>query len=89
MSANKEMLIKVETLKNILVGRATGQEGYEDSNDYIELRRELVQNAQICSHLPTFISSCRTLNEFWSFIKPSLKHTLNVGNIYEINLILC
>lgn len=68
MNTKRDLLIKVETLKNILVARATGQTS-NTTPDYVELRNELIQNPEIRDHLPTFVVTCRSLQEFWEFIK--------------------
>jgi len=63
----RELLIKVERLKTILVSRATGRDQESDFPEYVELRQELVATRNL--DLPTFVYSCRTLDEFWQFIK--------------------
>src|SRR6266566_8175979 len=65
--STRELLVKLETLKNLLVQRATGQNA--DAAEYISLRRALVDSS-IKSKLPSFVESCRTLDEFWVFIRP-------------------
>lgn len=62
------VLVSAETLKNILVTRATG--GATSDTDYRKLRAELVGNALIKDFVPRFVHTCRTLDEFWGFIKP-------------------
>ncbi len=73
MSANsrKEWLAKVETLKTILVTRATSTFG--DDDEYRLLRNELLNNAHLKPTLPRFLHSCRNLTEFWSFIQPKFR----------------
>ena len=63
-----ELLTKVESLKNILISRATG--GISEEHEYTELRRELLFNVRIEEKLPRFVRTCRNLSEFWGFIKP-------------------
>ena len=70
-STNRDLLIKVEQLKNILVTRATGGEPPEAENEYQKLRRELIAIPLIKNALPVFVNSCRTVKEFWQFIKPT------------------
>jgi hypothetical protein len=65
---NTELLHKVEQLKDILEARATG--GYTDDAAYRALRQELLANVLVKSKLPPFIRECRTLSDFWGFIKP-------------------
>lgn len=66
--ANRELIDKVETLKVLLVSRATGQ--YPDEIEYKNLRSELIAHPQTRETLPRFVHRCRTVPEFWSFIKP-------------------
>ena len=50
MDSNKEILVKVETLKNILVGRATGSYSDNTNDEYVELRRELGADGAVLLH---------------------------------------
>src|SRR5262245_44532950 len=50
-----ELLTNVETLKNILVSRATG--GMPEETEFRALRMELMQNARIAKLLPQFVRS--------------------------------
>ena len=63
----EELLVKVETLKNILVVHATG--GSADGSEYRALRQELLAHPLLKDRFPRFLRSCRTLGEFWAFIK--------------------
>jgi hypothetical protein len=65
---NNELIIAVESLKILLVTRATGGGG--DETEYKRLRQELIAMPRISKHLPQFVRVCRSLSEFWSFIKP-------------------
>ena len=68
MSNNYEILLQqVETVKNILVAHATGQEADEESFKHIRL--QIVRNPLIKDKLPRCVHTCRTLGEFWGFIK--------------------
>lgn len=64
---DKELLINVESLQNLLVARATG--GVEDNDLYCQLREELIAEKKITKLLPTFVASCRNIYQFWNFIK--------------------
>ena len=64
----EELLRKVESLRNILGSRATGQGG--DEQFYVQLRRDLIADRVLGKKLPCFVHSCRTLGDFWSHIKP-------------------
>ncbi|MGB7509660.1 MAG: abortive infection family protein [Pelodictyon phaeoclathratiforme] len=63
-----QLIIKVESLKNMLIARATG--GGSNDIEYNELRRELTAHSRISKMLPRFVLSCRELSEFWGFIQP-------------------
>ena len=65
---NHELIIKVESLKAILVSRATG--GTDGDLDYKHQRRELIAIPRIAKLLPQAVHICRDLTEFWGFIKP-------------------
>ena len=64
---SEELLEEVESLKNILVARATGM----DSSDSVfrQLRQKLVADPLVKDKLPRFVRTCRTLDEFWPLIK--------------------
>jgi len=62
-----DILEKVESLKNMLVARATG---LSTGSDYPQLRLELLHHPLTKGRLPRFVATCRTLDEFWGFIKP-------------------
>ncbi len=65
---NDDLINKVESLKVMLVSRATGGEG--DDVQYKSLRRELIGLPRIKKHVPQAVHVCRDLAEFWGFIKP-------------------
>jgi len=62
------LVAKVESLQNLLVSHATGGAGGE-YGDYEQLRRELLNNPSTGTGLPRFVHTCRTLAQFWQFIK--------------------
>jgi len=67
MSDNdEELLEKVEKLKSMLTSHA--EKNWMSDSDYRPLRRELLSNPDVASHLPEFVRNCRTAAEFWSFI---------------------
>jgi hypothetical protein len=68
---NDELVNKVESLKVMLVCRATG--GVGNDHDYGRLRRELLAIPRVSKHLPQCVQVCRDLSEFWSFIKPKFE----------------
>ena len=65
---NEELINSIESLKVMLVSRATGGDG--DDKDYKRLRRELTASPRIEKMLPQCVRVCRDLSEFWIFIKP-------------------
>lgn len=65
---NEELINSVESLKVMLISRATGGDG--DDKDYKRLRRELIALPRIEKMLPQCVRVCRDLSEFWVFIKP-------------------
>lgn len=58
---------QVEALKLVLTTHATG--GAADDLLFKELRRRLRANPDIKRRLPSFMRTCRSLSDFWSFIK--------------------
>jgi len=51
----------------MLVSRATGGGGNEVL--YREVRRELLDDKALSERMPKFLRTCRTVDEFWQFIK--------------------
>ncbi|MDO6657453.1 abortive infection family protein [Anaerobacillus sp. 1_MG-2023] len=64
---NEPKIIEIETLKNLLVSHSTG--GSADNNEYIVLRQKLTQDSEVKTLLPRFVFTCRSLSEFWGYIK--------------------
>ena len=64
---NKELLLQIESLKLHLVAFATGGDGNE--GEYREMREILMAKPMLKTSLPDFIVVCRSLSEFWAFIK--------------------
>ena len=67
MNSIQQLLEELESLKNILVARATGEGG--DEAEYQRLRHRLTTHALVKEKLPRFVRTCRTLGEFWPVIK--------------------
>jgi hypothetical protein len=63
------MLIAAESMKDMLVARATGDQSGADA-DYRRLRGTLMGVPSVRDKLPSFIPTCRTLFEFWGYIQP-------------------
>ena len=68
---NYDLIKKVESLKTMLVSKATA--GECDDLVYTSLRRELIALASIKPHLPEVVNVCRNLAEFWAYIQPRFK----------------
>ncbi len=64
----EELLRIVESIKNMFVARATG--GAPDDCEYQELRHRLIADQRAKDKLPRFVHTCRSLDEFWGYIKP-------------------
>jgi len=67
---NEELVRSVEELANSLTARATGRASEEHAATYIRLRHILLQNHELERSLPRFVKVCKTLDDFWWFIKP-------------------
>lgn len=65
---NEELINSVESLKLMLVSRATGADC--NDKDYKHLRRELTALPRVEKMLPQCVRICRDLSEFWGYIKP-------------------
>jgi len=62
-----ELLISVESLRNILISRATG--GIPSDEDYKKHRSILIRSGLNEELIPRFIRTCIDLSQFWGFIK--------------------
>lgn len=58
---------EAEALQGMLVSRATG--GDEDENAYTQLRQVVMSDPTLAAKIPQFVQKCRSLNQFWQFIK--------------------
>lgn len=65
--AANQILEEVESLKNILVATAVGESRAE--TEFSRLRNKLIKDSTVKEKLPRFVRTCRTLGEFWPFIK--------------------
>ena len=65
-----ERIDRVLQLQNIMRARAT--HGYQpgDENDYASIRKALTQDPDTKQRLPQAVRVCRSLEQFWEFIKP-------------------
>ena len=62
-----DVLIEAEALQNLLLAYATGRGG--DNAEYLRLRQVLLAQPSLEFLLPRFIRTCRSLDQFWAFIK--------------------
>ena len=67
MDYNETTIEEVESFQNLLVAIATS--GNRGGYEYGELRRSLVNNANISDRLPRFVKTNRDAGQFWNFIK--------------------
>lgn len=61
------LLEEAESLQYILVSQATG--GGEDEAEYTRLRQAVLSQSALEAHIPRFVRTCRSLGQFWQFIK--------------------
>jgi hypothetical protein len=66
----REFLESAEALQNLLVSEATGHS--ESETDYRQLRQIFVSDPRLEPLLPRFVRTCRSLSQFWEFIKHKL-----------------
>lgn len=67
MNSSQQLLEDLESIKNILMARATGERA--DEGNYQRLRRRLTTNALVKDKLPRFVRTCGSLGEFWTHIQ--------------------
>lgn len=61
------LLDEVESLQHILLSQATG--GIEDEAEFTRLRQVVLSQSSLDSLVPRFVRTCRSLGQFWQFIK--------------------
>ena len=66
-----ELLVKIESFKNVLISRALGTSQREV--EYETLRRSLLHTTRVACQLPQFVRTCQTLNAFWEMIRQEYK----------------
>jgi Abortive infection C-terminus len=66
-----ELSERIESLQNMLIAEATGGSG--DEKFYQALRKAIVESPILKDIAPRFLRTCRTLSEFWQFIKYEYK----------------
>lgn len=57
----------VLALQSLLIARATG--GAASPTDYDELRARLLSEPLVAGRLPTYVRTCRNLDQFWAHIR--------------------
>ena len=62
-----EITVQVESLQALLVSHATG--GMEDEAEFMRLRQVVLSQSMLETYVPRFIRTCRSLAQFWQFIK--------------------
>ena len=68
-SSASDLLEAAETIRDIRVARATGDQAERDA-DYRRHRKTLTDAPSLRTRVPSVVLKCRTLFEFWGFIKP-------------------
>jgi hypothetical protein len=64
-------LSKARHLRDGLIAHAKGAE--YDNKLYQDLRRKLLDSAELKSMIPSFVQNCRDLAQFWDFIPPEYR----------------
>ena len=67
MNSIQQLLEDLESIKNVLMARATGERANESK--YQRLRNRLTTNALVKDKLPRFVRTCGSLGEFWTHIQ--------------------
>jgi hypothetical protein len=70
--SSHDMLVELEQLKNGLLEQACG--GAMATADYQRLRSLFLFDPVLRTRLPHFLEACRTVGEFWTFIKGKYAH---------------
>ena len=67
MNPTQQLVEEIESIKHIVMARATGERA--DEGKYQQLRRRLTNNALVKDKLPRFVRTCGSLGEFWTIIQ--------------------
>lgn len=65
MSTERQEL--VESLQHLLAAHACGEQ--QNNSEFVRLRRALLAESELAELAPGFVRTCRTLQQFWQFIK--------------------
>lgn len=68
--AMSDLRDQAETLQNLLVSHATGHT--ESGSEYRQLREVFLSDPALGPLVPRFVRTCRSLPQFWEFIKHKL-----------------
>ena len=71
MNPTYQLLEDIESIKHILMARATGERA--DEGKYQRLRNRLMNNTLVKDKLPSFVRSCESLHEFWTVIQDQIR----------------
>ena len=66
-----ELLENAVALQNLLVSHATGLS--VENSEYSRLRKVFISDSILKPLLPDFVKKCRSLPQFWGFIKPKFE----------------
>ncbi len=66
--ASNDLYSKAIEFKQLLTSIATG--AARDNGRFVDLRKQLIQNADAKRKFPSWLVSCRSADDFWSFIQP-------------------
>ena len=64
-----ERIDRVLQLQNIMMAFATGRRQLGDEDQYVSIRKALMQDADTKQRLPQAVRVYRSLDHFWDFIK--------------------
>jgi eukaryotic-like serine/threonine-protein kinase len=68
MPEEDDIILQIERFKMALISRATGNGGLEEK-EYVRLRKLVLGIPNIENLLPKFLKLCRSVDDFWAWIK--------------------
>jgi hypothetical protein len=71
VNSSQQLLEDIESIKHILMARATGERA--DEGKYQRLRSRLTTTPVIQDKLPRFVRTCGSLHEFWTIIQDQIR----------------
>lgn len=63
----EDLIRDIESMKHMLIAYVTDER--TEKAEFVPVRRRLI-GSNVSAQLPRFVHTCRTLEEFWGFIKP-------------------